>query len=292
MATTGGRQLLRGLARGKAGLVLAALLIGTAFGQGLPPSRAGLRPLTTAPDGRALRLTFSDEFDSFRPFDGKAGIWRTTYGAGGTVTLDHRTLRNNEEAQIYVDRSLGVDPFVLRNGVLVIEARPATPEVSRRIDGFRYTSGVITTQPSFSQRYGYFEMRARLPSGKGLWPAFWMLPADMSWPPEIDVMESIGDARQVFMTTHSGVQPSKGIDTRIEGGVFHTFAVSWDPKNVIWYIDGREAQRQPTPGDMHKPMFLVANLAVGGKWPGMPDAGTRFPATMEIDAIRAYQFAP
>jgi beta-glucanase (GH16 family) len=135
-------------------------------------------------------------------------------------------------------------------------------------------------------------MRARIPHGKGLWPAFWLLPADMSWPPEIDVMESIGDARRVYMTTHSAAQPAKGGEASVEPGVFHTFAVSWDAKQVVWYIDGREAKRDPTPPDLHKPMFLLANLAVGGSWPGMPDERTAFPAALEIDAIRAYQFAP
>jgi beta-glucanase (GH16 family) len=104
-------------------------------------------------------------------------------------------------------------------------------------------------------------------------------------------MESIGDSRQVWGTTHSGAQPSKGAETRVQAGAFHTYAVAWDPKEIVWFIDGKEVQRQPTPADMHKPMFLVANLAVGGKWPGMPDERTSFPVALQIDAIRAYRFA-
>ena len=169
---------------------------------------------------------------------------------------------------------------------------PTPPELRPLLKNYAYMSGVITTQPSFSQTYGYFEMRAKLPRGKGLWPAFWLLPLDQSWPPEIDVMESIGDPSQVYVTTHSKTTKAPGFEPKIAPDEFHTFAVSWDASDVIWYIDGKEVGRHATPADMHKPMFMLANLAVGGNWPGRPDASTRFPATYEIDYIRAYRFAP
>jgi beta-glucanase (GH16 family) len=242
-------------------------------------------------------LTFSDDFDTFRPWRGGSGRWRTTFGDGTHRGLDRRSLPTNGELQLYVDPdvmgpggSLGLNPFSVRNGVLEIMAVPSAPELRPLLNNYRYMSGVITTQPSFSQTYGYFEMRARLPRGKGLWPAFWLLPADLSWPPEIDVMESIGDPSQVFVTTHSKATKQEGFERRIAANEFHTFAVSWDQRQVIWYIDGKEAGRHATPADMHKPMFMLANLAVGGNWPGAPDASTRFPATYEIDYIRAYRF--
>jgi beta-glucanase (GH16 family) len=133
-------------------------------------------------------------------------------------------------------------------------------------------------------------MRAELPQGKGLWPAFWMLPKDDSWPPEIDVVESIGDPSRVYMAAHSKYGKSDGAEARITPNIFHTFAVSWDRGDLIWYIDGSEAGRMATPDDMHKPMYMLANLAVGGNWPGSPDASTRFPAKLMIDYIRAYRF--
>ena len=77
---------------------------------------------------------------------------------------------------------------------------------------------------------------------------------------------------------------------KISPNGFHIFAASWDPQEIIWYVDGREVRRQPTPPDMNKPMYLLANLAVGGHWPGAPDASTSFPARMSIDYIRAYKF--
>jgi len=255
-------------------------------------------PLRATPDGRALVLTFADEFDSFRPLRGRSGVWRTTFGDGTHLGLDRRSLPTNGELQLYVDPdisgargSLNLNPFSVRDGVLEITAAPTPPELKPLLNNYAYMSGVITTQPSFTQTYGYFEMRARLPRGKGLWPAFWLLPADQSWPPEIDVMESIGDPSQVFVTTHSKATKAEGFERRIAGDEFHTFAVSWDANDVVWYIDGKEAGRHKTPADMHKPMYMLANLAVGGNWPGAPDARTRFPATYEIDYIRAYRFA-
>lgn len=256
-------------------------------------------PLRATPDGRPLMLEFSEEFDAFRPWHGRSGVWRTTFGDGSHEGLDRRSLPTNGELQLYVDPdisgprgSLGLNPFSLRGGVLEITAQPTPRELRPLLRDYAYMSGVITTQPSFSQTYGYFEMRARLPRGKGLWPAFWLLPLDQSWPPEIDVMESIGDPSQVYVTTHSKTTKVPGFEPKVAPDEFHTFAVSWDVSDVIWYIDGKEVGRHATPADMHKPMFMLANLAVGGNWPGRPDASTRFPAKYEIDYIRAYRFAP
>src|SRR5262245_3776822 len=254
--------------------LLLAILSGAALFAGLSGSPAqDDSPLRATPDGRPLQLVFSEDFNTFRPWRGRSGVWRTTYGDGTHQGLDRRSLPTNGELQLYVDPDiqgprgrLGLNPFSLNRGVLEITAVPTPRELRPLLLNYGYMSGLITTQPSFSQTYGYFEMRARLPQGKGLWPAFWLLPEDQSWPPEIDVMESIGDPSQVFVTTHSKAVQREGFERRVAPGVFHVFAVSWDERNVIWYIDGREAGRHPTPDDMHKPMFMLANLAVGGQW--------------------------
>jgi hypothetical protein len=132
-------------------------------------------PLRTTPDGRPLVLVFSEEFDTFRPWRGRSGIWRTTYGDGTHQGLDRRSLPTNGELQLYVDPdiqgprgSLGLNPFSLNRGVLEITAVPTPRELRPFLLNYGYMSGLITTQPSFSQTYGYFEMRARLPRGKGL----------------------------------------------------------------------------------------------------------------------------
>jgi beta-glucanase (GH16 family) len=282
-----------------------ALCLAACLKAASPAAAPAPGPLTQTPDGRALQLAFSDEFDSFKPYRNGQGVWRTVFKDGQSADpFEMRTLRGNNELQLYVDPDLklgdvkigahpasALDPFVVHDGVLDIVAQPAPPALASALGGFRYTSGLITTQPSFSQTYGYFEMRAKLPAGKGVWPAFWLLPADLSWPPELDVMESIGDPSLVWTTAHSKVDDRPGGKHQVAPGVFHVFAVSWDEKELVWYIDGKEVQRQPTPPDMHKPMYMLANVAVGGDWPGAPDASTPWPARMSIDYIRAYRFA-
>jgi beta-glucanase (GH16 family) len=240
-----------------------------------------------------LKLTFSDGFKDGLDAspDGKRR-WKTTYAWG------NRTLEDNNEAEFYSDATVGVDPFSVHDGALDITAAPAspgngTPEGSH----LTFTSGVITTEGSFAQLYGYFEMRAKLPAGKGLWPAFWLLPADRSWPPELDVVEVLGhEPRTVYVTAHSNVDdkhtkqglPAVVADTS-EG--FHSYGVDWEPDFITWYFDGKAIFNAPTPKDMNQPMYLLANLAVGadGSWPGATDETTPLPAHMLIEYIKVYQ---
>jgi beta-glucanase (GH16 family) len=240
--------------------------------------------LSFAPTG--LKMTFDDEFNSFSASaNGSSGTWMTSYASG-------RTLASNHEAEYYSDSSVGYNPFSINNGVLDITARPGSNPL-----GLPYDSGVITTYKSFSQEYGYFEMRAELPAGQGLWPAFWLGDADGTWPPELDVMEMLGnDPGTIYSTTHS-VFPGEGISTPSYVGDtstgFHTYGVDWEPKTITFYFDGNAIASVPTPADMDKPMYMLANLAVGGagSWPGATNSSTVFPATMQIDYIRAYATA-
>ena len=258
-------------------------------------STAEAGPLARAPDGRPLVLTFEEDF---RRLDGPCGQparWRSAFGDGGQAGpgdgVGKRTLAGNGEMQVYVDRCFApgcASPFQARPGGLdIVAVRSASP-----IEGHPFASGVLTTQPSFSQAYGYFEMRARLPRGKGLWPAFWLLPSDLSWPPEIDVMESVGDPARAYATAHSRGRDLPGVEYALaDPDAFHRFAVAWDPRDIVWFVDGREVARKPTPPDANKPMFMLLNLAVGGNWPGAPDAATAFPARFSVDWVRAYRFA-
>jgi beta-glucanase (GH16 family) len=284
------------MVRNRAALASMALALGLAAClRASPPAVAATAPLARAPDGRPLTLTFADDFNSFRPWRQGKGVWRTTFRDGkGSDDFDLRTLKWNKELELYVDpdfRGLGLDPFATRDGVLEITAQAARPQDAGKLGAFRYTSGLITTQPSFSQTYGYFEMRAKLPRGKGVWPAFWLLPLDLDWPPEIDVMESIGDPSKVYVTAHSKTGKAEGTEVPVTPDDFHVYAVAWDAEQLAWFVDGREVKRSPTPPDMHKPMYLLANVALGGDWAGAPDATTPFPARLRIDYIRAYRFA-
>jgi beta-glucanase (GH16 family)/Ca2+-binding RTX toxin-like protein len=246
-------------------------------------------------DYASLRLTFADEFDTFAASPtgwGSSGeaAWRTTYLWGA------RTLSSNREAQYYSDPTVGVDPFTVRDGVLHVTAAPAAPGVTLP-DGLAYTSGMIQSETICAQLYGYFEIRARMPSGAGFWPAFWLLPDDGAWPPEIDVVEVLGsDPSRVYTTVHSAssgshaLVSSSAVVADTSAG-FHSYGVSWRPDMIRWYVDGTEVFAAPAPPDLTRPMYMVANLAVGGagSWPGPADGVSS--ATMSIDYIRAYQFA-
>jgi beta-glucanase (GH16 family) len=254
--------------------------------------------------------TFGDEFDAFRTWDGRAG-WDVVGGPqwAGRVTAAG-TLPYNNELQWYVNpgaTSGGAplpNPFGVAEGALQITARPADPALRPAVGGQSYTSGILTTEHAFSQTYGYFEMRAEMPAGRGLWPAFWLLPTDGTWPPELDVMEMLGhDTRTLHTTVHSRVagnapswvghfESTAATTVPDMASGFHTYGALWGRDRIAWYVDGKEVFRAATPPDMHKPMYMVANLAVGGDWPGGPDGATAFPATMTIDYIRAYEEAP
>ncbi len=282
---------------------LAAVLAGIGLGSSPFDAWADPAPLARSPDGRPMVLTFGESFDRLRtPWGGgrpNDHVWRTTYGDGAHSDVSSRTLKGNKEVQLYVDptmtdgqgRSLGLNPFAVHDGVLDIVADRTKPQNLAGLSGYGFTSGLISSQPSFSQLYGYFEARLKLPEGKGLWPAFWMLPADLSWPPEIDVMESIGDPKTAFMSVHSAMMKTQGVEVHASSAGFHTYAVAWDEKKVIFFLDGVEEGRAQTPADMHKPMYVLANLAMGGDWAGTPTPVTPFPAKFSIDYIRIYRFA-
>jgi len=251
-------------------------------------------------------VTFAEEFSAFRTWDGSSG-WDTTGGGQWTGNkYAHGTVPWNDEIQWYVNPGYSPppaepklpNPFKASGGVLTITAAPADPAAQSYLLGQQYTSGMISTVSSFSQTYGYFEIRAQVPAGKGLWPAFWLLSPSGKWPPEIDVMEVLGNnPTELFSSIHSGVQGNviSTIDKTVTGDLstgFHTYGVNWQRDYIAWYLDGREIHRTATPSDMHEPMYLIANLAVGGNWPGSPDATTVFPAEFKIDYIRVYKEKP
>jgi hypothetical protein len=190
-------------------------------------------------------------------------------------------------------------PFSIAHDALVITA-DRTPAAMRPLipESFAhdYISGAISSYP-FSQTYGYFEMRGRVPAGRGLWPAFWLLPVDMSWPPEIDVMEVLGqEPTRIFTTVHSrkfstGTQIGFGTKTVDLSADDHLFGVDWGPERIRFYVDRKLVFTQPTPEDCHKPFYIIANLAVGGptSWPHAPDASTPFPAHFRIASIQAWR---
>jgi beta-glucanase (GH16 family) len=184
-------------------------------------------------------------------------------------------------------------PFTVEHGILRIEAR-------RGPDG-NWRSGLLSSTDhygnGFSQKFGYFEMRAKLPQGPGLWPAFWLIAnkqEDTS--AEIDILEHYGkfpdmyeSVVHVWKKTERGRSYQKLIRHQIPTGSlyqdFHVYGASIDAEWIIFYFDHIEMARTPTPAEHHHPMFILVNLAMGAGW---PIDQTPNPSVMEIDYIRAY----
>jgi beta-glucanase (GH16 family) len=219
-------------------------------------------------------LVFHDEFSGTKLDETK---WSTTYPWGA------RTNSGNSELEYYAD-----DAFQLTGGVLSIRAD------HRAMHGFKFTSGMITSYASFTTKYGYFEVRAKVPKGQGLWPTFWLAPKDLTWPPEIDIAETQGAITTVdhmsnhYMTARGPKQMHyewHGPDLALG---FHTYGLEWTPTAIVWYVDGLERFRTITNIPV-KPMYMILNLAVGGTWVGPPATTTPFPSYFDIDYVRAYQ---
>jgi beta-glucanase (GH16 family) len=257
---------------------LAILLAGAA--SPMPPE--------TAP--AAWRITFDDEFTTWNQ-----SHWTTTFADGS------RHL-GQDESEIYVDpgytgdtnQPLRLDPFSIKDGALTIRADRVSPEIAAHLEGRKYTSGLSTTRYSFQRLYGYFEIRARMPAGMGLWPAFWLLASDGAWPPEISVVEVDGDYPDQLATTVHWVgannpHESQGFTTKVPDTSrdFHRYRAFWTANYIAWYFHGQRIAFVPTPPGMRKPMYLLINLAVGG-WAGQPDATTGFPADLRVAYVRAF----
>jgi beta-glucanase (GH16 family) len=251
--------------------------------------------LPDAPLGQSgeWNLVFHDEFDGPRL---DAASWVTCYWWDDQGC----TIASNNELQWYQP-----DDVTVENGRLILSARERSVQAP---DGreFAYTSGMVSTGSAAYRgparhafEYVHVEVRASVPAGRGLWPALWMLPASQESTPEIDIMEILGrDLTQLHMNYH--YKDAEGHQHRV-GSTWtatepltdwHVFAVDWQPHALTWYLDGEKLFHYHDDDDAGtipaEPMYLIANLAVGGDWGGPPDAATRFPAGFEIDYIRVW----
>lgn len=254
----------------------------------------GWLQLTAAP-GRASTLdaapaaataTFTDDFNGAAGSAVDSSKWG--YETGDNV--------NNHEREYYTS---GTHNAALDGqGDLVITARKENPANYQCWYGTcQYTSARLSTPQKFTQAYGHFETRMKLPRGQGMWPAFWMLgTGSAGWPGngEIDIMENVGfEPGSVHGTIHGpGYSGSGGIGAGYSlpngqsfSDAFHTFAVDWAPNSISWSVDGNVYETR-TPADLNgnrwvfdHPFYLIMNLAVGGYWPGDPDGSTTFPSS-------------
>lgn len=291
----------RRLVLGAAGVIAAACTRRSADGAS--------KDVVAAPaiNKAGYKLSFSDDFsdgDLSRISEegtraGKTGpAWRSRYRHPRKDII-------NKEKQIYVDpayagtgnKPLGINPYLLRDGTLSLIAEKTRPAHLPFLYGQQYTSGCITTERSHQQQYGFFEMRARLPQGKGFWPSFWLMPVRQAWPPEIDIVEARGDRPGVYHFAVRNPGDKKGfasdwmeIGTGSDDG-WQTFACEWTRERIAFFVDGRRTWFVDG-HKVHEPMYMLANLALGSHdpyWIPDPDASTPLPARMQIDYIRAYQ---
>lgn len=243
----------------------------------------------------AATLVFDDEFTSLstRASGATSGTWDTALWWGSNTTI-------NSEQQYYVNiaddgvsASGGNNPFSVSNGVLSITATPAK---TGSANGQAFNSGAMTTEHSFARTYGYFGMSAQMPAGAGTAPAFWLLNASHQWPPELDVVEEVGrQPTDIVGTVHTGssniTSPFYLTTPDVTAG-FHTYGVDWQVDKITWYFDGKAYGSIATPSDMHSPMYMVVNLAIGGAWPGSPSNPSQLNAAYKIDYVRVWDQYP
>ena len=243
--------------------------------------------------------TFDSEFDTL-DVSGR-GQWTPNMP---WATADGRNQDDPSEAGFYVNPNFAplasASPFSVTNGVLDLATKPVPAGLDPSlVAGKPYVSGLLQTAKGFSQLYGYFEMRAELPAGNGVGAAFWLLPTDGSWPPELDVMESLGqDPSTVYQTVHGGTSfasvPQQQVAATVAGGAasgFHTYGVDWEADKTTFYVDGKQTGQFDTPASMHKPMYMIlsdnSTPASDVKWGKPVDGSTKFPADFKVDYVRA-----
>ncbi|MEL6844095.1 MAG: glycoside hydrolase family 16 protein, partial [Bacteroidota bacterium] len=235
----------------------------------------------------SMELIWQDEFDgtSLNTTD-----WTFEYGNGCDKGLCGW---GNNELQLYTDEEANIK---LENGRMTITARE---------DNGTYTSTRIITQDKVEVRFGRIDIRAKMPKGQGIWPALWMLGAnidDVSWPMcgEIDIMELVGHEPA---TTHGTVHyddsgykyngNSKTLSTGDLSDEFHVYSIVWDRDVIHWYLDNEWfktfEKRNIGTYPFNDAFFFIMNIAVGGNWPGSPDNTTVFPQEMVVDYVRVFQ---
>ncbi|GEK88428.1 Carbohydrate binding domain-containing protein [Alkalibacterium putridalgicola] len=248
------------------------------------------------------QLTWQDEFDG-ETLD--LSKWRIDEGNGYWSGDEWINGWGNNEKQYYHE-----DNVTVTDGKLILEAREE--QISDEQGDYDYTSGKILSDGLFSQTFGRFEARMKLPDGQGYWPAFWMMPQDDTYGTwaasgELDIMENAGaNTDKVGGAIHFGdLWPNNTYlagDYHFEEGStteFNTYSVEWEPEEIRWYVNDElfyktsdwytESYEKPAPFDQD--FYMILNLAVGGWYGGEPDASTAFPGQVEVDYVRVYEDA-
>ena len=259
---------------------------------------------TITPTSLPWKLVWSDEFDGTVGTSPDSKNWTYDIGGDGWGNSEHEYYTNST-ANVSLDGK----------GSLVIIANKADSTTVGNQNCWygpcEYTSARILTKGLYEFTYGKVEARLKIPSGQGMWPAFWMLGADVDmigWPGcgEVDIMENLGrEPSLVHGSVHgpaisySGTDISNGYAYMLENGNFsddfHVYGIEWETDAIRWYVDDniyysvnlKDFDRAKWVYD--HPFFIILNVAVGGGWPGLPDETTVFPQYMIVDYVRVYQ---
>lgn len=245
-------------------------------------------------DGRTL--VFNDSFDAPALDDKK---WSTCYD-WRLPAESGCTNGGNFEQEWYTGDQVKIEDGHL---VLTAEKKPMDVAVQKQVKTFDYRSGMVNSgrgstggSVRWAGTYGYYEARIKFQTGQGVWPAFWLLPTDKEWPPEIDIMEFIGSKPgEILQTLHWAEGDSSQKSEVVVKGLtdysadWHTYAVDWQPDRVDWYIDGKKTRSYTGSQVPHEPMEIILNLAIGGQLPGNADATTPAHREMRVDYVRVYQ---
>jgi beta-glucanase (GH16 family) len=284
---------------GRFSVLSTTTLLGCLVNCGCSADRLANSPVPPALSPAGWTLAWSDEFNG--PDGSAPDPSKWTYDTGGKGW-------GNSELECYANRLQNAQ---IKGGNLAITAlQERTPFVCSDGSMSNYTSARLKTQGLFSQAYGRFEARIKIPTGQGMWPAFWMLGNDVTtagWPTcgEIDIMENIGrEPGRVHGSLHGPSTTNRTSDATsiftLPAGQafaddFHVYAVEWEPGEVRFYVDNHLyatfTQSQWSTGGawvFDHPFFIILNVAVGGNWPGSPDSTTVFPQRMLVDYVRVY----
>ena len=248
------------------------------------------------------QLTFSAEFNG-----GSAPVFTQQGGPFDTWFVDwgDRSLPQNGDDETYVDTGYDnglYNPFSIENGILTITAAPTPPSLTNLVST-SYVSGMLDTDQTFAQQYGFFEIRAQLPAGQAVWPAFWLFSDDAAAGyHEVNVFEgnsSVSNTSTLYFSTHYGPAGSASPTVNATDAItlpfdytagLHTYGVLWTPQWFVLYVDGQPAAHlDASLFQGGPPMYMICNLAIGGNWVGQPNASTPVNPALQIDYIRAYQ---
>jgi beta-glucanase (GH16 family) len=240
-------------------------------GQPAPPTTTPPPSTTQAPTPVGWQTIFQDDF------------------SGGVVepskwTVENRPATNMGEISFYAS-----DDVFVRDGAMILRSQ------QRSMGGRSFTTGQAVSR--FDFQYGRVEIRAKMPIGQGFWPALWMLPTDGStsgWLPEIDIYESINRENRYFGNYHfptgSGQSKLGPIPVPNDVTAWHVYGLEWTPERLSWTLDGQVVITTTNVAATHNHrMFLLITFALGGSWPGPPDATTPFPSEMQIDYVKVMQ---